>query len=88
MDIESYTRWDEYTKARDEMFAATHTAWAPWNFVDSNDKERARLNIITHLLSQIPYKNVKREKVKFPKRKKARYRSPRRLMATPVPEAF
>jgi polyphosphate kinase 2 len=88
MDIESYTRWDDYSRARDDMFAATHTAWAPWNVVDSNDKERARLNVISHLLTQVPYKSIKREKVKFPKRGKPRYKSPRRLMATPVPAVY
>ena len=69
MDVKSYTRWDDYTKARDDMFAASDTAWAPWYVARSNDKMRVRLNIITHLLSQIPYKKVDREKVKLPKRK-------------------
>jgi polyphosphate kinase 2 len=88
MDIESYTRWDDYSRARDEMFAATHTAWAPWHVVHSNDKERARLNTISHLLAQIPYKAIKREKVKFPKRGKPRYHGPREMLATPVPEKY
>jgi len=69
LDIKSYDRWDEYTVARDDMFAATDTAWAPWFVARSDDKERARLNIITHLLSRIPYKTAPREKVKLPKRK-------------------
>jgi polyphosphate kinase len=69
MDIKSYTRWDDYTKARDDMFAATDTAWAPWYVARSDDKRRARLNIISHLLSQIPYKSPPRDKVKMPKRK-------------------
>ena len=68
MDIKSYTRWDDYTKARDEMFAATDTAWAPWYVARSEDKKRVRLNIISHLLSRIPYESPKREKVKLPKR--------------------
>jgi len=68
MDIKSYTRWDDYTKARDEMFHATDTAWAPWHVARSDDKKRARLNIIRHLLSEIPYEDVPREKVKLPKR--------------------
>ena len=76
MDIKSYTRWDDYTHARDEMFKATDTAWAPWYVVNSNDKRRARLNLITHLLSQIPYKSVPREKVKLPKRKKEKVVEP------------
>jgi polyphosphate kinase len=69
MDIKSYTRWDDYTKARDEMFAASDTAWAPWYVARSEDKKRVRLNIISHLLSRIPYKSPPREKVKLPKRK-------------------
>lgn len=53
MDIKSFNRWDEYTAARDAMFAATDTAWAPWFVARSENKKRVRLNIITHLLSQI-----------------------------------
>ena len=68
MDIKSYTRWDDYTKARDDMFHASDTAWAPWYVARSDDKRRARLNIIKHMLSKIPYKDVPREKVKLPKR--------------------
>ena len=68
MDVKSYTRWDDYTKARDEMFHSTDTAWAPWYVARSDDKRRARLNIIKHILSKIPYKDVPREKVKLPKR--------------------
>jgi polyphosphate kinase 2 len=68
MDLKSYTRWDDYSKARDGMFLATDTAWAPWYVARSDDKKRARLNIISHLLSNIPYKKVPHEKVKLPKR--------------------
>jgi polyphosphate kinase 2 len=68
MDLKSYTRWDDYTKARDDMFSATDTAWAPWYVAPSDDKRRARLNIIQHLLGKIPYKDVSRKKVKLPKR--------------------
>jgi polyphosphate kinase 2 len=70
MDLKSYSRWYDYSRARDEMFAATDTDWAPWFVVPSDDKERARLNIISHVLSQVPYKDVPREKVKLPKRQK------------------
>jgi polyphosphate kinase len=70
MDLESYSRWYDYSRARDEMFEATDTSWAPWYVVNSNDKKRARLNLITHLLSRIPYKKVKRDKVDLPKRDK------------------
>jgi polyphosphate kinase 2 len=70
MDLKSYSRWYDYSRARDEMFAATDTAWAPWHVVRSDDKRRARLNLITHLLNQIPYKSLPREKIKLPKRQK------------------
>jgi len=77
MDLESYSRWYDYSRARDEMFQATDTAWAPWYVVNSDDKKRARLNLITHLLSKIPYKKVPREKVVLPKRQKqGNYREP------------
>ena len=74
MDIKSYDRWNDYSRARDDMFEATHTAWAPWHVVHSNDKRRARLNLITHLLSKIPYKSLPRDKVKLPKRKTSGYK--------------
>ena len=77
MDLESYSRWYDYSRARDEMFQATDTAWAPWYVVKSDDKKRARLNLITHLLSRIPYKKVPRGKVTLPKRQKqGKYREP------------
>jgi len=77
MDIKSYTAWNEYTRARDDMITTTHTAFAPWHMARSNDKKRARLNIISHLLASIPYKSPKREKVKLPKRKiDSSYRQP------------
>ncbi len=69
LDLKSYDRWDDYTVARDDMFAATDTAWAPWYVARSDDKERARVNLITHLLSRIPYKTAPREKIELPKRK-------------------
>ncbi len=68
MDTASYSHWDDYTKARDEMFAATDSSWAPWFVATSEDKKRVRLNIIKHLLSKIPYKKIPHEKVKLPKR--------------------
>ena len=77
MDLKSYSRWYDYSKARDEMFAATDTEFAPWYLVKSDDKRRARLNIITHLLGKIPYRAAPREKVKLPKRQNAHgYREP------------
>ncbi len=68
MDLESHKKWYDYSKARDAMLDATDTAWAPWYIVRSDSKKRARLNCISHLLSQIPYKKVPREPVKLPKR--------------------
>jgi polyphosphate kinase len=77
MDLKSYNRWYDYSRARDAMFAATDTAWAPWFVARSDDKERARLNIISHLLRSVKYKDVPRDKVKLPKRQKAGdYREP------------
>jgi polyphosphate kinase 2 len=70
MDLKSYGRWYDYSRARDDMFAATDTACAPWFVVRSDDKRRARLDVITHLLSKIPYEDPPREKTKLPKRQK------------------
>jgi hypothetical protein len=68
MDVESYKRWYDYSRARDAMLKATDTEVAPWHIVQSDDKKRARLNCISHLLSQIPYKDVTPEPVKLGKR--------------------
>ena len=68
MDLKSYSRWDEYSRARDAMFAATDTAWAPWYIADTNDKKRGRLNVISHLLSRVPYVPVEADRVRLPKR--------------------
>jgi len=77
MDLKSYSRWHDYSRARDEMFAATDTDFAPWHVARTDDKRRGRLNIINHLLDTIPYKKAPREKVKLPKRGKAHgYREP------------
>jgi polyphosphate kinase 2 len=77
MDLKSYSRWYDYSRARDDMFKHTHTAWAPWTVVDSNDKKRARLNIIGDLLTRVPYKSLPREKVKLPERQvDKKYREP------------
>jgi polyphosphate kinase 2 (PPK2 family) len=77
MDLKSYSRWYDYSRARDDMFAATDTEFAPWYVARSDDKKRARLNIITHLLEHVPYKKLPQEKVKLPKRQKAGgYREP------------
>jgi polyphosphate kinase 2 len=70
MDIESYNRWWDYTRAYDEMIRATDTRHAPWWIVPSNDKKRARINCISHILSSIPYERIPFEKPKFGKRQK------------------
>jgi polyphosphate kinase 2 len=70
MDLESYKRWYDYSRARDEMIAATDTDFAPWHLARSDDKKRVRLNIISHLLGQIPYKSLPHKKVKLPSRQK------------------
>jgi polyphosphate kinase len=69
MDLESFRRWYEYSRARDKMLEATDTKRAPWHIVRSDDKKKARLSCISHLLSQIPYRKVPQEKVRLPKRK-------------------
>jgi polyphosphate kinase len=76
MDLESHRLWDKYTIARDAMFRATDTEKSPWLVVDSNDKKRARLNCIQHLLSTIPYKEVPLPHFKLPKRKKQKNAKP------------
>jgi polyphosphate kinase 2 len=70
VDLPGRTKWYEYSRARDRMLAATDTRHAPWYVLRSDDKKRARLNCITHLLSLVPYKRLKREKLKLPKRSK------------------
>ena len=70
MDLKSYSRWYDYSRARDDMFKATDTPWAPWYVIRSDDKKRARLNTITHMLGRIDYKEAPREKVKLPDRQK------------------
>ena len=77
MDLDSYSRWYDYSRARDDMFMATDTNVAPWHVAKTDDKRRARLNIISHMLSMIPYKSTHREKVKLPARqKRGKYREP------------
>jgi hypothetical protein len=68
MDLPSRSKWFEYSRARDGMLQATDTPWAPWYILRSDDKKRARLNCISHILRLIPYKDTPREKIKLPKR--------------------
>jgi polyphosphate kinase 2 len=70
MDVKAASRWYDYSRARDDMLLATDTQHAPWYIVDSNDQRRARLNCIAHFLSLIPYEDIKRDKIKLPKRQK------------------
>ena len=72
-DLESYSRWYDYSRARDAMISATHTEWAPWHLANSDDKKRARLNVISHLLSQVPYQSRGPLDIKLPRRQAARW---------------
>ena len=88
MDLEAHRRWYDYSRARDDMLQATDTQHAPWYIVDSNDQRRARLNCISHLLTLIPYKEIKRAKIKLPKRQKRKgYVEPERTYRH-VPQAY
>ena len=89
MDLESHHRWYDYSRARDEMLLATDTSFAPWYIVNGDDKRRARLNCISHLLSLIPYKEIDREKVKLPERQKSHgYTEPKNRQYNFVPNVF
>jgi polyphosphate kinase 2 (PPK2 family) len=88
MDLKSYNRWYEYARARDAMFAATNSEWAPWHVVKTDDKRRGRLNLITHLLSQVPYEPMKPRKVKFPDRQPADDYNEPDLSALEIPTPF
>lgn len=89
MDLQSRTRWVEYSMAKDEMFKYTDTKQAPWYVVNSDDKRRARLNCISHLLSMIPYADLTPEKIKLPPRQKdTGYVRPPLSDQTFVPEKY
>jgi polyphosphate kinase 2 (PPK2 family) len=88
MDLKSYSRWYDYSRARDAMFEATDTAWAPWYIADTNDKRRGRLNIISHLLSLVPYTPLDRPPVKLPNRQPARGYEEPKIGVRRVPEPF
>jgi polyphosphate kinase 2 len=87
-DLKSYSRHYEYCKARDKMLAATDTAWGPWFVVDNNDKKRGRLNIISHLLSQIPYQPPAASEVKMPRKPSARGYSEPEMSVRRIPTPF
>ena len=88
MDLLSYSRWDDYTKARNDMFLATDTAGAPWFVARSDNKRRARLNIIEHLLGKIPYESVPQQKVRLPKRHISPARNQTDYPFKIIPEAY
>ena len=88
MDLKSYSRWYDYSRARDEMFRATDTAWAPWYVANTDDKKRGRLNIITHLLASVPYKKLEHHDVKLPRRQKANGYTDPGLPVRHIPEPF
>jgi polyphosphate kinase 2 len=87
MDLESITRWEDYSRAKDEMFVHTDIPEAPWYVVESEDKRRARVNMIAHLLSTIPYHDVQRPPLDLPARPPSKgYERPPREMQTAVPD--
>jgi polyphosphate kinase 2 (PPK2 family) len=88
MDLESYSRWYDYARCRDEMFAASDSAWAPWYVVRTDDKRRGRLNLITHLLSQVPYEPLERRQITLPERQKPDGYSEPDVLGRPIPAPF
>ncbi len=88
MDIEARARWVDYAEAKDEMFAYTDTKQTPWYVVDTDSKKTARLNLISHLLDQIPYESVKHKKIKLPPRQKRSYIRPPADSQNKVPERY
>jgi polyphosphate kinase 2 len=88
MDLKSYGRWYDYSRARDRMLAATDTAWAPWHIARTDDKKRGRLNIISHLLSQIPYEPLPEQDVKMPRRPSPRGYAAPALALHRIPTPF
>jgi polyphosphate kinase len=87
MDVKSYVKWDDYTAARDAMFTATSTSWAPWFVAVTDDKKRGRLNVISHLLSHVPYQPLGLSKPKLPPRRVSPAAPPMDSYHA-VPEAF
>jgi hypothetical protein len=88
MDLKSYSRWYDYSRARDEMFLATDTSWAPWYVVHSDNKRRARLNALTHILGKIPHEKLPKEKIELPKRQhRGDYKDPDYPFRV-IPEVF
>jgi polyphosphate kinase 2 len=88
MDLRSYSRWYDYSRARDRMFATTDTAWAPWYVARTDDKKRGRLNIISHLLGHVPYEPLPAREVTLPKRQKAAGYTEPDLPVRWIPETY
>ena len=88
MDLRSYSRWYDYARCRDEMFAATDTGWAPWYVVNTDDKRRGRLNLITHLLGQVPYEPLPHREVTLPERQAPDGYVEPRVLAHPIPTPY
>jgi polyphosphate kinase 2 len=88
MDLQSYSRWYDYSRARDAMFAASDTAWAPWFIAHTDDKKRGRLNIISHLLSHVPYEPLAPRDVTLPRRQRAGGYTEPDLPLRHIPERF
>jgi polyphosphate kinase 2 len=88
MDLKSYGHWNDYSSSRDDMFAATDSAWAPWYVVRTDDKRRGRLNLITHLLSQVPYEPLEPREVTLPERHVAAGAGDAALGGRPIPTPF
>jgi len=88
MDLEARAHWVDYAEAKDEMFAFTDIKEAPWNVVDANNKKAARLNVMTHLLSQIPYEDVPRDDIELPPRQERAYKRPPIDSQTWVPRRY
>jgi polyphosphate kinase len=88
MDLKSYSRWYDYSRARDAMFAASDTAWAPWYIAHTDDKKRGRLNIISHLLSQVPYQPLAHRDISLPRRQRRGGYTEPDLPLRHIPEPF
>ena len=89
MDVKSFTRWDDYTQARDDMFAATDSSWAPWFVARSEDKKQVRLNVISHLLKQVPYENLTPVEIEVPPRQEdIGYKRPKMSSQKFVPKIY
>ncbi len=88
MDLEARARWVDYAEAKDEMFAYTDTKESPWWVVEADDKRTARLNLISHLLEQVPYGAVKQPKIKLPPRQRRSYERPPPETQSFVPTRF